>query len=141
MRTPATRAGICGNAEQNPNDSATLPPEWGVFAECRMSSAAVAGRHTKRKMRRVISREQGRALETIGHAVDYLNDVHLSEGPENELLNDVCPITEAVQILVSLHMQLLSSLPLVEPLSQRLWNAIFRRHPARTSGVVPLSLR
>lgn len=141
MRIPATRAGIRRDAEQKPSDSAVLPPEWKVFADRRMSSAAVTGRHSKRKMHRIISREQGRALETIGHAVDYLNDIHLSEGPEDELLNGVCPITEAVQILVSLHMQLLSSLPLVEPLSQRLWNAIFRRDPARTSGVVPLSLR
>jgi hypothetical protein len=141
MRTPATGAGISGNAEQKPKDSAILPHEWEAFADRRISGAMVAGRPAKRKMRRVISREQGRALETIGHAVDYLNDLHLSEGPEDELLNDVCPITEAVQILVSLHMQLLSSLPLVEPLSHRLWNAIFHRHPARTSGVVPLSLR
>ena len=90
-----------------------------------------AGPSSRSRMRRIISREQGRALETIGHAVDYLEDCHIYEGPEKELINVASPATEAIQILIFLQQQMLQSLPLVEPLSQRLWKAIFPRRSRR----------
>ena len=41
---------------------------------------ALAASARSRNLRRVLTREQGRALEMIGHAVDYLNDCYLFEG-------------------------------------------------------------
>ena len=84
-----------------------------------------------RRMRRIITREQGRALETVSHAVDYLQDCHLYKGPEKELINVASPATEAIQILIFFQQQMLQSLPLAEPLSQRLWKAIFPRRSRR----------
>ena len=124
------------------DDSMDGTEPWQQFADRRTRTSTA--RSPKRPMRRVISREQGRALETIGHAVDYLSDCLLMEGPDDELVTGCCPATEAVQILISLHLELLHSLPLVEPMPQRIWNAIFRRlrnPPNRDSRVVPLSLR
>ena len=102
------------------------------------------------RMRRIITREQGRALETISHAVDYLQDCHVYEGPEEELINIASPATEAIQILVAIRRELLNSLPLRETFSQRLWKAIFHRRSRRqfphisqnsSSPVVRLSSR
>lgn len=90
--------------------------------------------------RRVIGREQGRALETIGHAVDYLNDCLLAQGPDDEIITGLCPATEAIQILISCQLQILHSLPVAEPTSHRLWNAIFRRSEPNPR-VIPLSSR
>lgn len=101
-------------------------------------------------LRRIMTREQGRALEMIGHAVDYLNDCYLHEGDEDEIINVGGSSTEALQILISLRWQILQSLPLEEPRMHRLWNALFRRTTWRASrprsgrkskpvSVVPLS--
>lgn len=86
-------------------------------------------------MRRIISREQGRALETISHAVDYLQDCALHVGPDSGLINHASPATEATQILISLRQQMLQSFPLAESFSQRLWKAIFRRKVRQKSQV------
>ncbi|MHB8302838.1 MAG: hypothetical protein ACYDC6_08395 [Acidobacteriaceae bacterium] len=96
-----------------------------------------------RRLHRVISREQGIALETLGHAVDYLNDCQLNEGPDDEPINCSSSATEAVQILISLHVQMLRSLPLVEPLSHRIWTSILQRirHKQHPVPVIPLSSR
>ncbi len=91
------------------------------------------------RIRRVISREQGCALETIGHAVDYLNDCYLNEGSDDEILDFSGPSIEAVQILISAQRQILRSLPLAQPLRQRVWNAMLRRAPRSVSGMVALS--
>lgn len=82
-----------------------------------------------RSLHRMLTREQGRALEMIGHAVDYLNDCYLYEGDEDELINIIGgSSTEAIQILVSLRCQILQSAPMREPRTMRLWNALFHRH-------------
>jgi len=141
MVTPATQADTTGNAARQQADGGAASTEWQPFADSRMQGVAAPERPATRRMRRVISQEQGRALETIGHAVDYLNDCHLSEGQDGEIVNVVCPVREAVQILITLYLQLLHSLPLVEPLSHRIWNSILHRLPGQTSRVIPLSLR
>ncbi len=97
-------------------------------------------------MRRVITRQQGCALEIIGHAVDYLNDCYLNQGPDNEILDFSGPTLEAAQILIAAQRQILFSLPLAESFSQRLRRVIFRRKPesnrrqqVKSSPVLPLS--
>jgi hypothetical protein len=100
-----------------------------------------ATQRTIRRGRRIMGREQGQALETIGHAVDYLNDCLLFEGPDSEIVTDPSSSTEAVQILIGLHMQILHSLPIAEPMYRRLWNVMFRRASRLDSHVIPLSLR
>ena len=89
---------------------------------------ALAANTRARNLRRVLTREQGRALEMIGHAVDYLNDSYLFEGEEDELINIGGSPNQAIQILVSLRWQILQSAPIREPRARLLWKALFRRH-------------
>ncbi|MHB1935355.1 MAG: hypothetical protein ACYCOR_02075 [Acidobacteriaceae bacterium] len=88
-----------------------------------------------RNWRRILTREQGRALETIGHAVDYLNDCYLYEGDDAEPIDVSGFSSEAIQILVSLRWQILQSAPLHQPRPARLWNALFRRRADHRPGV------
>ncbi|MGO8718881.1 MAG: hypothetical protein ACLQMO_06655 [Acidobacteriaceae bacterium] len=87
-----------------------------------------------RNLRRILTREQGRALEMIGHAVDYLNDCYLYEGDEHELINMGGSSTQALEILSAARRQILQSAPLQEPRMHRLWNALFHRNPERRPG-------
>lgn len=101
---------------------------------------ATADLRQHRALRRTITREQGCALETIGHAVDYLNDCYLQEGTETEILDFSGPTMEAVQILISTQRQILRSLPLTETLSVRLRHALLRRKSQlKRAIVVPLT--
>jgi hypothetical protein len=97
---------------------------------------ALADNPSSRSLRRILTREQGRALEMIGHAVDYLNDCYLYEGDDDELINVGGSSAEAIQILVSLRWQILQSAPMREPRTMRLWNALFHRHISERPGVV-----
>jgi hypothetical protein len=89
--------------------------------------------------RRVLSREQGRALETIGHAVDYLTDSYIHEGTDHGLINFRGPGMDAVHILVGAQRHIHTSLPFVEPFRLRLWQVLLRRKSQLKSAVVPLS--
>ncbi len=83
------------------------------------------------KLRRIMTREEGRALEMIGHAVDYLNDCALYEGDEKEIIHIGGSSMKALGILVSARAQILQSLPLQESRTVRLWNALFHRFSER----------
>ncbi|HZC44019.1 MAG TPA: hypothetical protein VE195_07580 [Acidobacteriaceae bacterium] len=96
---------------------------------------ALAANPKARRLRRILSREQGRALEMIGHAVDYLNDSCLFEGDDQELINIGGTSSEAIQILVSSRRQILQCAPIREPRSARLWNALFHRRNVGRPGV------
>lgn len=109
LRQPARRSST-PSAQQS-----VLP--WNPAA----SPAVVTGK------RRIMTREQGRALETIGHAVDYLQDIYLHNGPDQEILGSDSPAMEAVRILVATRRELLNSLPLRETFSQRTRNVLFHR--------------
>ena len=97
---------------------------------------ALAANLKARSLRRILTREQGRALEMIGHAVDYLNDCYLYDGEDDELINVGGTPNEAIQILVSLRWQILQFAPVREPRRLRLWNALFHRHNDGRPGVV-----
>jgi len=89
---------------------------------------------------RAMTREQGCALEMIGHAVDYLNDCYINDGPDDEILDFSSPSMDAVHILISAQRQILHSLPVAEPFTVRFWNAVWRRRSrSQSSSVVPLS--
>ena len=100
------------------------------------ASPDAARNQATRRGRRSITREHGRALEMIGHAVDYLNDSFLNEGDDDEIINAAGPYTDALQILISAHSELLWSLPVSETLTTRLLNFMFRRKPRLESGPV-----
>ena len=96
---------------------------------------ALEARPRSRSLRRMLTREQGHALEMIGHAVDYLNDCYLYEGDDDELINIGGSLTEAIQILASLRWQVLQSAPMREPRTMRFWNAVFHRRRSASPGV------
>lgn len=85
-----------------------------------------------RGARRLLTRESGRALEMLGHAVDYLEDSYIEDGLENEIvLVASAPTLQAVRMLADARREVLASIPLVQPASRRLWNAIFHRNTRR----------
>ena len=103
------------------------------------SAALLPPRHSgSRPLRRRIGREQGRALETLGHAVDYLCASYLQNGSDHAILDFRGPEMDAVRLLIDVRRELLASLPLIEPLMVRLWHGL-RRHgtPFKSSAVVP----
>jgi hypothetical protein len=81
-----------------------------------------------------MTQEQGRALEMIGHAADYLHDCCLYEGDENEVIDFGGSPAKAFQILISARQRLVESLPLKEPRMQHLWNVLFHRTPEHASA-------
>ncbi len=93
--------------------------------------SALAGNPKAHNLRRILTREQGRALELIGHAVDYLNDCYLYEGDENEPINIGGPSTQAVQILVAARSKILQSASVREPRRLRIWDRLFHRNSER----------
>jgi sulfur carrier protein len=98
------------------------------------------GQKLRRNLHRPMTREQGRALEIIGHAADYLADCYLQEGAEEEIIDFSGPSAEAIQILISSRREILRSLPLTEPLMLRLWNMLLRRKPKfESASMIPFS--
>jgi len=138
MATQTTHAEVATISQSVPKNTASPLPGFRPA-----SSPLEPPVPPKRPLRRIITREQGRALETIGHAVDYLTDCHIYEGPDDEIINSASPVTEAIDILIALRFQLLHSVPTVEPLMQRLWKTIFQRSKPQNppSSVIPLSSR
>lgn len=88
------------------------------------------------RLRRRIDREQGRALETLGHAVDYLGDCYIQNGSDDDLIDFCGPQMDAVRLLIDAQRDLLASLPLMEPLTLRLWHGLRRGTPFKSSAVV-----
>ena len=72
-----------------------------------------SGELNRRRRHRIINREEGRALEMIGHAVDYLTDCYLWAESDDCIIDFRCPAMEAVHILARMKLQILNSLPLV----------------------------
>jgi hypothetical protein len=88
----------------------------------------LANAPAKRGLRRTITREEGRALEMIGHAADYLRDCYFYEGDEMEVLHSGGSTMKAIGILGAARIEILQSLPLRESRTTRLWNALFHRN-------------
>src|SRR5690242_18188641 len=73
-----------------------------------------AGRRTARR----ISPEAGRALEILGHSIEYLTDEYVNRTGKLSA-ND--PEIEAIQLLMGLNRQVYYGCPVVPTWSERLW--------------------
>jgi hypothetical protein len=73
--------------------------------------AASAGR------RRRITPRAGRALEILGHAIDYLIDEYIYEG---KTLSTSDPQVAAIQLLMALNREIYHECPVVPTLGERL---------------------
>jgi hypothetical protein len=76
--------------------------------------------------RRRISPEAGRALEILGHAIEYLTDEYVHEGASFSA-NDAQ--LKAVQILMAMNRQIYFECPQVPTFRER-WRALFDAHTA-----------
>jgi hypothetical protein len=76
--------------------------------------------------RRQITPQAGRALEILGHAIEYLTDEFVQEGGSFSAGN---PQLEAIQLLMALNRQVYFSCPVAPTLGERC-RALLRFHPA-----------
>jgi hypothetical protein len=76
--------------------------------------------------RRRISPQAGRALEVLGHAIEYLTDEFVHEGATPSANH---PQIVAVQMLMGLNRQVYFECPEIPGFCER-WRAIFRQHLA-----------
>lgn len=84
---------------------------------------ADAGAEVRASIRRRISPQAGRALEILGHAIEYLTDEYVHEGGSFSAED---PQVEALQILMSLNRQVYFACPEVSTLGERI-RALFHR--------------
>jgi hypothetical protein len=94
---------------------------------------------------RIVGREQGRALETLAHAVEYLQDeaahqrayARILAGPGLagcDLADASNNVLEAIDALKACNRNLWFSLPIREPL----WRKIFHRHSGAPVVTLPM---
>ncbi|MGC9292637.1 MAG: hypothetical protein ACP5EP_07915 [Acidobacteriaceae bacterium] len=97
----------------------------------RTSLVALPARAGAPRVRRSMTREQGRALERIGHAADHLFDTYVHQGPKSVVLHGQSPEIQAIRLLVHARERILASLPVHVPLYRRIWNALLGRKTAQ----------
>jgi hypothetical protein len=78
-------------------------------------------------VRRRPSREQGMALETLGHAIEYLVDTYITAAPQLVLEADN-PDQQAVQLLMRLNRAVFFECAAVKPWTTRLMQRLHLRH-------------
>jgi hypothetical protein len=79
-------------------------------------------------VRRRMSPESGRAIERLGHAIEYLTDEFVHDGCEGGLNGYR---VEAIQLLMSLNRQVYGECPIVPTLSQRVAHFFHRTGSTR----------
>jgi hypothetical protein len=67
--------------------------------------------------RRIIAPRSGRALEILGHAIEYLTDEYVNE--RNTTLSATSTHIEAVQLLMSINRQVYFECPIAPTLGER----------------------
>ena len=77
----------------------------------------VQAQATALQRRRRISPEAGRALETLGHAIEYLTDEYVHRGTSFSAED---PQVKAIQLLMSLNRQIYFECPVVPSFGERL---------------------
>ena len=82
-----------------------------------ISAPAASSLRVGLKRRRSISPEAGRALEILGHAIEYLTDEFVHEGGSFSANNAQL---QAVQLLMAFNRQIYFECPEVPPLSRRI---------------------
>lgn len=74
--------------------------------------------------RRMIDREAGRALEMLGHAIEYLIDEYAQVGGS---ISADDPVLQALQILMERNREIYFACPVAPTFGERL-RALLRRH-------------
>jgi hypothetical protein len=77
-------------------------------------------------VRRQISAIDGRSLELLGHAIEYLADEYSISIGEAGRLESADPRIEAIQLLMALNRLVYYSCPEIEPLYRRFARWLFR---------------
>ena len=95
-----------------------------AFQARAAAPAAVTGRSAMR--RRSVSPEAGRALEILGHAIEYLTDEFVYSG---EVLAAGHPQLQAVQLLMGINREIYFACPEAPSLADRC-RALLRLRPA-----------
>ena len=95
----------------------------GFLLHVASSPRAIPASGIQTQRRRRISPESGRALEILGHAIEYLSDEFIHNGGE---LTQHNPEVEAVQLLMSLNRQVYLSCPEVPSFGDRLRAFLYR---------------
>lgn len=90
------------------------------------ASAAAISAVPARSRRRRITPQAGRALEVLGHAIEYLTDEFVHQGHE---ISAKDAQLEAVQLLMALNRQVYFECPEEPTLSERC-RALLHRRPA-----------
>ena len=103
-----------------------------------VSQVANSARIQALRGRRRISREQGRALESLGHAADYLLDTYVHTGLDEEILHSLSAEMEAIHMLVLARNRVLEALEIVQPAPRRFLD-LFRR--TTTTPILSLGLK
>ena len=86
--------------------------------------------------RHILNREAGRALEILGHAIDYLADELIEEG--GSILEDTGRV-EAIQLLMARNRQIYFSCPVALTFGERLHEIgfhFFAPHRQERRGVI-----
>ncbi len=99
-----------------------------VFLWARRLFQRHAERPARIHSRRMLTRKQGRALELIGHGVDYLVDNYVHEGADDELIDVGVFSKDAIQILVSMRLQILLSAHVPASEGQKTCTAVTHRN-------------
>lgn len=72
---------------------------------------------TDERRSRQITPEAGRALEILGHAIEYLTDEYMQEG---KVLSAVDPQMRAIRLLMELNREVYFECPVVPTLAERM---------------------
>lgn len=78
-----------------------------------------------RTARRRITPHAGFALQTLGHAIEYLADEYVHEAGRIPSIHSTDPRVEAIQMLMAANREVYYSCPIVPSLSQRLKDRFF----------------
>jgi hypothetical protein len=82
-----------------------------------VTTPAVSSAQAPANRRRYIDPQSGRALEILGHAIEYLTDEYVNE--ESATFSARNERVEAVQLLMALNRQVYFECPLVPTFSER----------------------
>lgn len=77
-------------------------------------------RTTGQGNRRYIPAESGRAIEVLGHAIEYLSDEYALTVAQLGQIDGDDPQIEAIHLLMSANREVYYSCPVVEPMLRRL---------------------
>jgi hypothetical protein len=93
---------------------------WTDKPRTRLLTLAVSSAEPPPPVRRRLSPEGGRALEILGHAIEYLADEYAADPKEKGPLGNADPRIEAIQVLKALNRAVHFSGTELEPFFRRM---------------------